>query len=224
MHTHFKNGYSTLKRIANTIIDFIFPEPPVTKSVRAFTDVDFATLPQATTPQQEHVYSLWNYQNPLVKEIIWQIKFYENDALVRKTAPYLKDLIYTILFDDVLSESRSYIMIPIPISKQRRKERGYNQSEYIAQETCNLLNTTDITYNPSLLIKHKETKHQTGESRKSRLMCLKDSFKVTDANLLHGKNIILIDDVVTTGATLKEAVDTLRKSGARTIICFTLAH
>ena len=79
----------------------------------------------------------------------------------------------------------------------------------------------------NILIKPKETKHQARiHNRGERLKNIIGSFAIknTEKNLLKNRNIILIDDIITTGATLTEARKTLKKAGARKIIAFTVAH
>ena len=84
-----------------------------------------------------------------------------------------------------------------------------------------LQNTNDF----NILIKIKETEHQANiKERKDRLKNLSGSFSVKNAEMIKSRNIILIDDVITTGATLSEARKTLKQFGAKKIIAFTVAH
>lgn len=81
-----------------------------------------------------------------------------------------------------------------------------------------------LSYAP-LLIKKKETPPQSKtSSRSKRIANLRDSFAVTDREKLAGARVILIDDVITTGATLEEARKTLRKAGAKEILALAVAH
>ncbi|MFA5936789.1 MAG: phosphoribosyltransferase family protein [Candidatus Paceibacterota bacterium] len=140
----------------------------------------------------------------------------------------------------VLNNFREPILIPIPLSKKRYKERGYNQSELICQELIKIDKKTNLPHirhgvygaleknfslEKNVLIKIKDTEHQVNiQDRRNRLKNLSDSFFVKNENLIKGKNIILIDDVLTTGSTLTEAKKILKNSGARKIIAFTIAH
>jgi competence protein ComFC len=146
----------------------------------------------------------------------------------------------------------SPILIPIPLSKKRRRERGFNQAELLCREIIKIQKKNRLTPDPSpyqgegcqrrgevftlatnILIKIKETEHQALiKDRNRRLKNLEGTFAVKNhrpnekekANFLKGKNIILIDDITTTGATLSEARRMLRASGARKVIAFTVAH
>lgn len=77
----------------------------------------------------------------------------------------------------------------------------------------------------NILIKSKETEHQAKiENRAQRLKNIAGSFAVQNTSLIQNRNIILFDDITTTGATLSEARKVLKEAGARKIIAFTLAH
>lgn len=99
----------------------------------------------------------------------------------------------------------------VPITKKRRKERGYNQTNLIAKELAQLLN---IEYLPDILVKIKDTEHQSKLSKWERKFNIKNSFKVTDKYNIDGKNILLIDDIFTTGATVNECSKILKGAGA----------
>lgn len=120
------------------------------------------------------------------------------------------------------------ILIPIPLSKKRLCERGYNQAELICKELIkinNLRHGVDIKLENKVLIKPKETKHQAKiENRGERLLNIVGSFDIQNAELIKNRNIILIDDITTTGATLSEAKKVLKHFGARKIIAFAVAH
>ncbi len=92
------------------------------------------------------------------------------------------------------------VIIPVPLHPQRLKERGYNQSDYFARGLSNML---EIPLNPNILKRSIATGTQTKKSRFSRYENMKDVFEVTDPVLIAGKHILLVDDVITTGATIE---------------------
>jgi competence protein ComFC len=117
------------------------------------------------------------------------------------------------------------IFIPIPLSPKRRRERGFNQAELIARNLFLLGKDDDFEIKDNILVKPKDTAHQAQlENRTKRLRNLSGTFQVRNPELILGKNIILIDDVTTTGATLTEARKILLEAGARKVIAFTFAH
>ncbi len=125
----------------------------------------------------------------------------------------------------VMENFTDVILIPIPLSKKRLHERGYNQAELICSELIKLDKNINLRYSVDVLIKIKETEHQARiKDRRVRLKNLTGSFGVRNENLIKNRNIILIDDITTTGATLNEAKKVLKLSGARKVIAFTVAH
>ena len=116
------------------------------------------------------------------------------------------------------------ILIPIPLYKKRLKKRGYNQAELLAKEIVKRGNDV-FTLTTKVLYKVKDTKSQVEiRDKKERLKNLHGAFAVKNPETIHGRNIILVDDVTTTGTTLNEAKKVLEKSGARKVIAITIAH
>ncbi|MDR2723606.1 MAG: ComF family protein [Holosporaceae bacterium] len=117
----------------------------------------------------------------------------------------------------------SDIIIPVPIHFFKRLKRKYNQSELLAQR---LGKFGGIPYEPRVLRKKKHTQQQEGLSRNARLKNINGSFDVAPkyAHLLHGKTIILVDDVLTTGATANECSKILKRAGAGKVVVLTMAR
>ena len=102
--------------------------------------------------------------------------------------------------------------------------RGYNQSELIVKEIVKIDGNKNFQYIQNSLTKIKETPHQSKLKNKTeRLKNLKNCFSA-DAEKVKGRNIILIDDVITTGTTMSEASRTLKEAGAKNVIGFSIAH
>jgi ComF family protein len=98
------------------------------------------------------------------------------------------------------------LIIPIPLHKKKERKRGYNQSEWIAK---GLSEGMQIPYFTNLLIRSDFTETQTKKSRFQRWQNVKEVFQLTDPNALKEKHVLLIDDVLTTGATLEAAIQKL---------------
>jgi ComF family protein len=92
------------------------------------------------------------------------------------------------------------IIIPVPLAAKKLHLRGFNQSDLIGQA---LASTLHIPYSNNNLLRKKNTDSQTRKSRLERLDNMKDAFEITNAIQLQGKHILLLDDVVTTGATIE---------------------
>lgn len=109
------------------------------------------------------------------------------------------------------------LIIPVPLHPNRLAERGYNQSEKIAQgiEAALSQNNRNVpTLATGILRRCRDTPHQMGQGREERLGNLIGAFDVETIAAIQNKTILLVDDVLTTGATLAETSSTLREAGA----------
>lgn len=111
-------------------------------------------------------------------------------------------------------------LVPVPMHSAKKKQRGYNQSEVIAQKISEVLNLPVLN---DVLIKNKITDTQTNKGRQERLDNIRASFLFNSEFNLEKEHILLIDDVSTTGATLEACIQSLQKGGAPEISVFTIA-
>ncbi len=113
------------------------------------------------------------------------------------------------------------LIIPIPLHPKRLKKRGYNQSEQISKGLASVLNLPLSTHN---LVRMDNTESQTKKSRFARYENLKDAFVVKNSSELIKKHIVLVDDVMTTGATMEAcSIELLKIEGLKISIC-TMAY
>ncbi|MEQ1606495.1 MAG: double zinc ribbon domain-containing protein [Pyrinomonadaceae bacterium] len=114
------------------------------------------------------------------------------------------------------------LIVPVPLSKQRRIERGYNQAEAIAAKVGRV---TSITADAASLSRRVNTQiHRVGMDQKARELTVKNAFEVQRPKFIAGKSILLVDDVLTSGATTSSCARSLKKNGAGTVNVFTLAR
>lgn len=151
-----------------------------------------------------------NYHSGPAGALIRELKFKRN----KKIAKFLAELLASYLKKLPLDLS-GYKIMSIPLSAKRRRERGFNQAELIAEELSPLA-AIPIFKNGLARVKHSTPQSET-KGRKDRLLNVAGAFSA-DAELVSGKNIILLDDVITSGATMFEAVRALRSAGAKKII------
>jgi len=112
-------------------------------------------------------------------------------------------------------------LIPVPLHKTRKRERGFNQSEILAQTLSSSLN---LPLQKEILFRIRNTKDQTKLSEKERKRNVAGAFLIRDSQqILQGKKVILVDDVITTGATLSECAKVLKQAGAKEILAVTVA-
>lgn len=214
--------------ILNTILDLIFPVNCVFCK-KGKEDFCIECLNSLKEPERENakwIFSIYDYREPPIKKALWFLKYKGK----KKIANIFGKIMYNIILEELseLSIMENFIdpiLIPIPLTKKRQKERGYNQANEIAKTLIKLDNNQNFKLKNNILIKNKETIHQTNiKNRNIRLKNLEGSFIVYNKEEIKNRNIILIDDITTTGATLSEAKKTLKKAGAKKIIAFTIAH
>ena len=111
-------------------------------------------------------------------------------------------------------------IVPVPISRKRREERGYNQSELIAKTLGDFYGLPVV----SGLVKHKHTEAQSSLSREERIRSVQGAFSVKDSSAVKGKRLLLTDDIVTTGATLCACAEALYDAGALEVRALAFSH
>ncbi|KKB96192.1 DNA utilization protein GntX [Candidatus Arcanobacter lacustris] len=169
----------------------------------------------ASKPLYHKAKSVFIYDD-FSKPLLHGLKYQDKTHL----APYLASLM-RIAAGDLLSYSD--IIIPVPLHKKKLLSRLYNQSALLS---LYLHKSTKIPFEPNLLIKHKNTKTQTGLTKKQRLSNIKGSFMINEKFIyqVKDKNIMLVDDVITTGATINACTRLLLKYGANKVNILTLAR
>ena len=112
-------------------------------------------------------------------------------------------------------------IVPLPLSKKKLRKRGYNQSEYIAM---GLSDITGISVDNSLVKRDIANETQTHKNRDARWENVKDIFSVNGNFSLEDEHVLLVDDILTTGATICSCAATLQKECGCKISIFTLAY
>ncbi|MCR4945202.1 MAG: ComF family protein [Clostridium sp.] len=151
------------------------------------------------------------YYKGVLKQLILKFKF-EKDFNAG-------DILVELLEEKIKAFDNEYILTFIPVSSKTMKKRGFNQCEYLAREIAFRNNYKVI----NTLKKVRETKDQKTLSKKERKENLIGAFEIINKEDILGKKIILIDDVITTGATLREAKKMLKLSGVLQINTLTIA-
>ncbi|ACE06624.1 hypothetical protein Aasi_1314 [Candidatus Amoebophilus asiaticus 5a2] len=105
-------------------------------------------------------------------------------------------------------------IVPVPLHPHRVRERGYNQSDYFAKGIAALL---EIPWYNNCLQRIKHTSTQTQKGKEERLYNLRDAFYVVNTSLIQGKHVLLVDDIITTGATLEACALPLLAAGAKEV-------
>lgn len=105
------------------------------------------------------------------------------------------------------------MIIPVPMHGNRLKERGFNQTEIL----CNEIERYYGRVRKDILLRVRDTPHQTGLNKENRESNLENAFKITNKSTVKGKIILLVDDIYTTGTTLSQCAKELNKAGAKEV-------
>ncbi len=170
-------------------------------------------------PPSKNVFSLWEYEG-LIEKMIHEIKFNGKYHLI-------DELVEKALTKIELKFPEKIIITFVPMFKKREKERGFNQSALIARKLGLVL--PPRKHKPlqavSLLKKVKDNRSQVGLNPKERIENVKGAFAFSeDMQDFLVDNVLLVDDVYTTGATMAECTRVLKKAGVKNVWGFTLAR
>ncbi len=166
-------------------------------------------------PQFDFAWAACLYHPPL-RDLICTFKYNQKTLLRKPLSQLMASFINTYHLDIRQFE----IITPIPLFSSRLRERGYNQSHLLSQEIALKYHIDLSTKN---LIRIRNTEHQTLLCEKERWTNIDGAFRIRNPAEFQGKNILIIDDLLTTGATASEAAHTLKSAGAETVGILTLA-
>ncbi len=150
-----------------------------------------------------------------IQKIIHELK-YNGKFHIGK---YLGEKVSEIL-NDKLSTWNADLIITIPLHSLRKAERGFNQAEIIAEEIGKIIG---INYSKNILKRTRFTETQTHLNLLERKENMINAFKLKNRKIINDKNIILVDDVITTGATVSECARILKNNGAKNIYALSVA-
>lgn len=160
-------------------------------------------------------YAPFKYADP-IRQMIMRMKHGHNLLVVRALAPYLA-AVYLHL---IKKPDYTPIIIPVPLHKKRLRMRGYNQSAVLAQEVASYLDLPVVT---DALIRVKHTNMQKHMTAAERAANIQGAFAVANATKITGQDILLLDDVYTSGATTAECTKVLKAHGAKSVTILTIA-
>ena len=215
------------------LLDYIFPPRADELALR---DVSLDTFLAHSAPRlveytRPGTVALLPFSHIAVRAALHEAKYhgsgYAFELLGAVLADYLRDI------DEMRNKSTQLCLVPVPLGKKRIKERGYNQSEEILRSAIGILTEEDgiCTYSlhPRLLARTRDTVSQVSLPRDEREGNMCGAFhcplQIDEGEGGEAASIyIVLDDVITTGATLQAAVSALKKAGAKRIIPLALAH
>ena len=165
------------------------------------------------------LFAVGRYDDIALRELIHCLKYNKFTGARNTIRALIKKYLSEI--DLVAETGKDAILIPIPLHPARRRERGFNQSEIIATELSRL---TGLRVDSTILCRVKNIKPQIEKrSEEARKENVKDAFEINPIGYsLLAKNLILVDDVYTSGATMNEAIRALKHAGAKNIFGFVI--
>ncbi|MCX6795825.1 MAG: ComF family protein [Candidatus Falkowbacteria bacterium] len=213
-----------MKKIFKFILDILFPLHCLNCHREEFWLCENCIQKLLLSPSYERfekilVFSIANYEQPLIKKLIRTCKF----SKVPEIAKILGQLLIRGISEfpevkDLLCNEKNLLIVSIPLSRRRERERGFNQAFLIAQ-------AVGLAYNIPLSfeLKRKERAPQSKLSANKRGRNIQQAFFWTGERLTN-QRILLVDDVVTTGTTIAEAAKILKSVGARRVTGITIAR
>lgn len=223
--------------VYNFTLDVLLPKPELTIYLESLSrDEILARVPIALPSENEPFRAIFNYENILIRRLIWLLKYGASLEVGLTLGGILAEHILEDISDEaIFGGVNKIILIPVPLGRAALEKRGYNQSEIICRGMIATLPAI-LDLRTDILYKSKETgKQSKTKNKEERLKNLRGSFGVRApvsasqvdtgvGNILAGRTVLLVDDVATTGATFREASRTLRAAGAKKVICYALAH
>lgn len=198
----------------STLFEFLFPKSDDEKLLQTITPTSFAQKLQPVT--HTTITSLTSFKDPAIRAAIHLTKFHNHAHATKLLSGVLTKYLQENYSD------RDVLLVPIPLSKKRQRQRGYNQVVQVIKK-CELPKRS--VYRP-VLIRTKDTTPQTSLSKAQRLTNLNDVFSIAKGNehVLANTHVLIIDDVTTTGTTLRSAKEAFAGCGVTSVTCIALAH
>jgi competence protein ComFC len=177
-------------------------------------------------PVDKDIYAVFDYRDSIIRKAIWELKYHYHFHLGK----ILGQLLYKSFTGELenlklLAYGANIYVIPVPISKEKKRLRGFNQSLILAQEFCKNNPEKILKLNKNIVYKKIDNKPQAKiTNRQQRLQNTKNVYAVKDKEKIIDQVFIVIDDVTTTGGTLNEIIKILKKNKAKKVIGLALAH
>tara|TARA_B100001179_G_scaffold80382_1_gene56773 strand:- start:3459 stop:4055 length:597 start_codon:yes stop_codon:yes gene_type:complete len=195
---------------------FLFPSP--------YTATTLKTIPLAPQPNLDWLYSLYSYHSTMGRKLLYDFKRRKDLVRDYNLAIELADSL-----KEILSEKQQYgyflhpIIITVPLSKMSRKERGFHQVKILARYCANII---DAMYIHKAVNTTRAVQKQALLSKKERYKNVYKAFEIKQKYIEHiaYKDVLILDDIITSGATMEEIRRVLKSAGAREIIGVSIAH
>ena len=216
-----------LRKAARYVLDTLAPPDP---EVRAVEDMTLSMLRDVVSTRGhiervDGVRAFLPYRTDEVRKALVELKMYKNVRIVKLFAALTYEHLVEELSDLMLFENFSDpLLVPIPMTGRDRRKRGWNQCELLARELSRLDRDAFVEPRYDALEKTRQTDDQVGKGRAERRDNLASCFGVADESAVRGRNMGVIDDIVTRGSPLVEERRALLHAGARAVLCVAVAY
>ncbi|HWH07397.1 MAG TPA: ComF family protein [Candidatus Paceibacterota bacterium] len=206
-------------KLLQALMRILFPERRHEALVRTLHDDDVLKLLKPVPLALPEGVALLPFRTPVVRALITEAKYHGNARAQRLLGRALTEYLRDWLPDALAYESRTIALVPVPLSKKRYRERGYNQAELIARYAGDALSLTIL---PHVLKRTRNTAPQTTLGKAARKENVAGAFAAQLPNPAY--LYIVVDDVATTGATLAAVAEALTNAGAERVIPLAISY
>jgi len=204
--------FDLIRKLLNKLLDFFFPSRCLNCFKISELSICFecqkkvSFLKDFVELNGENIYCITLYSG-VIKKAIWQLKFNERLGVL----DFLENILVKY-FPENFSDFD--FLLPVPLSDKRSRDRGFNQTELLLKSVSKYFDK-DIANN--IIIRKKETKPFFKLTKKERIQEVKGAFIIKNLSTIRGKKVLLFDDIITTGTTVKEISSLLYKAGANKV-------
>ena len=231
-----KSPIGFIKKAVSYIVSLVFPEScifclkPVERNSpnpyvcrECLEDIPYLTFDErlketdGVSFEGYEIYGLSIYDYRSIRDTIFLFKYKGfkryGSVLGRMMADYvIENKLQAILDADMV--------VPVPLWKEKEKKRGFNQAALMAESFSEI---TGIPYDESAIMRIRDTAPQNSLRKHQRDVNIRSAFKVTDENKVKGRKILLLDDIYTTGSTVRECAKNFYADGAKAVMYIALA-
>ncbi len=212
-------------RFFSALLDLVLPRDPAREAARAATADDFAALLDRRVAPESGIISYLRFGDPLVRAAVHELKYRGHAPLARALAGAVADeLIADIGERTLATHGEPTTIIPVPLSRARARERGFNQSELVARAIAEIAGRDVFVVRTDVVERIREGPSQTSFAKHvTREENVRGAFAVPDPARVPRGPIVVLDDVATTGSTLRETGLALRTAGAGDLMLVAIA-